>query len=471
MKTTLFSIICLGLVALVSGACGGDSSPGCPFCDNDLQADNIAVPESAEALAVEMAWIAVQGSPTVEDPSLVCEDNFKDVLWRRHVRANSCIWTEQCRIVLTPVFQTNPQYQIIPDPSLATGEEGDIIDNSQERTEIATQAFQQIDDQFKGIVAIQIRRFILENGDASNILGRATSNMGRPYLIVNDPEFIFEDDPDHMDHISTEAVLAHEIGHALNLCHADDPCLSLTPPWTHNLMISNININNRVLVESQCSRARDFVAANLMNSASNIMLTDVIYNDEQSDLIPNGMKHIAFNGLGIQSNKMRTNGFTILLPTQGILKEDAHFLIGFNIDNARITGGDMKLVESNATLEGVDFIVDVKIKNGKISARSIWSFAGGRFTENTSLTSFITTELNTIDEHVYSKEGCKTLPFFHELEVDINLDLLDLPGFERQKATANGSEIAIEARSIIQDEKGRSYQDYFPKTSRPVKIK
>jgi hypothetical protein len=322
-----------------------------------LQADSIAVPNNAEALAVEMAWVAVQGSPTVEDPSLVCEDNFRDVMWRRHVRANSCIWTKQCRIVLTPVFNANPSYQIIPDPRTTVGEEGDVVDNSEERHEIAARAFQQIDDNFKGILAIQIRRFVLENGEASNFLGRTASMMGRPFLIVNDPEFIFEGHPDHMDHKSTEAVLAHEIGHALNLCHADAPCLSLPAPWTHNLMISTMNINNRVLIESQCSRARNFVIDNLLDSMSNIVLTDVIYNNAPNDLIPNEMKHIEFNGLGVRSSKKRPNSFNILLPVKGILRESAHFLIGVNIDNEAVTGGDMNSVSSDSRLRGTDFIV------------------------------------------------------------------------------------------------------------------
>jgi hypothetical protein len=99
------------------------------------------------------------------------------------------------------------------------------------------------------------------------------------------------------------------------------------------------------------------------------------------------------------------------------------------------------------------------------------SFDQYRFIDNTRLASHVTTAFNTIDEHIYSTEGCKTLPFFNEIEINVSLDLLDLPGFERQKAAMNGSHISIEARSLIQDKTGRVIKDHFPKVSRPVRIK
>jgi hypothetical protein len=54
--------------------------------------------------------------PSIDDPSLVCQDAPKDVLWRRHERASQCIWIPQCWIPMrSEAVVSKANYDLLSD--------------------------------------------------------------------------------------------------------------------------------------------------------------------------------------------------------------------------------------------------------------------------------------------------------------------------------------------------------------------
>jgi len=110
--------ILFAIIALFSSC--GDNSPGCPFCSDELATESV-LPIGTEVFGIEMKWSALQEAPSIVDPSLVCEDTFQEVLLRRHIRAGSCIWTPQCKVILGTVIGPTSNYGLFADADLSTG--------------------------------------------------------------------------------------------------------------------------------------------------------------------------------------------------------------------------------------------------------------------------------------------------------------------------------------------------------------
>ncbi|MEX0884754.1 MAG: hypothetical protein WDZ72_14900, partial [Cyclobacteriaceae bacterium] len=119
----LKSWIC-AMAFLLTSNCGSPPS-GCPHCSDDLQLPSI-LPENVPFRTLEMKWSALNGAPTIDDPSLVCEDSFGEVLLNRHLRAGTCNWT-QCKILLGTVFGSTANYGLFDDPDLSVGAPGDVV--------------------------------------------------------------------------------------------------------------------------------------------------------------------------------------------------------------------------------------------------------------------------------------------------------------------------------------------------------
>src|SRR4029078_12147985 len=87
-----------GLAALLASAVS--TTAACNYCLPGLSEGENAPglfpgytpPLSSFILHASMKWCGVQGSPAVDNPSLVCAPNFKTMMLNRSDRASQYIW-------------------------------------------------------------------------------------------------------------------------------------------------------------------------------------------------------------------------------------------------------------------------------------------------------------------------------------------------------------------------------------------
>ena len=101
--------------------------PGCPWCTNEPA----VLPASDPEMHVSVRWCGIDESPSVNDPSLACQSDFKTMMWRRHERAADCIWIPQGRLTLRSGGAiTKTDYVSFPDLDTSVGLAGDVETDS-----------------------------------------------------------------------------------------------------------------------------------------------------------------------------------------------------------------------------------------------------------------------------------------------------------------------------------------------------
>jgi hypothetical protein len=322
----------------------GQKQPGCPFCTTDLQQASVLPLPANPLKALQIKWVALSGAPSILDPSTVCENDFKDVLFRRHIRASGCIWTPQCKIILRSVFGPEPNYGIINDPDLSIGEPGDVVINadlglSDEMFNLVNAADAHWNAQPTGITAIAIRRFIWSDGKPSSVKGYATPNGGtRPFLFIVDPEFLPA--TFHDVHVSTEQMLSHELGHALGLCHSDKAGCNQVDANQQigNLMLSDGNANHRVLTSNQCDIARNKYPQVFINGREHVLISSTM-DSLDNNLINKNMRYLDLHKIVVYDGSPHKGNLKFILGTNGLFQgnKTAYWLV-LNIDNNESTG-------------------------------------------------------------------------------------------------------------------------------------
>lgn len=336
-------------------------------CTADLKAEQV-LGDDVPALAVGIRWAGLNGAPSVDDPSLVGEDNFKDMLWRRHERASECIWIPQCRITLRSAMgiQSSDYIRIddIDDPAIVDDQPGDVVvrvNGARDYSELR-QLWQNADLEFgnleKGLLALSVGRFINRDGNTAEFIGISGVALNyddvstedvieRPAIAVIDPTYL--SDPD------TEEVLAHEVGHKLGLCHTDDDC-SVEEGNNDNLMTPAVS--SILLTEDQCEKARERLENSTqldppVESGTVLGLIDAAQDVEE----PNIPNHLDIRKLVVVDDAERGAGLTLALRLEGPLAiNTGRYLFALNIDNDESTGAPLSAIVPGATMTGVDVV-------------------------------------------------------------------------------------------------------------------
>ena len=205
----------------------------------------------SEIIQIPIRWCVLEGSPSLDDPTLVGEATVRDVLWRRHERASDHIYLGTAGINFRSGATIGlPTFPVIPDPDTTLGSIGDVVDpNLDGGAEFETiindcqTAWDTGAPTVTGITAVHIRRFVDLSGTLTDIGGLApaprvssgASQLLNGILMVIDNAYLLpkcsasvtEDcsnlvaaplsdlgDP-------VDKVLGHELGHTLTLVHGD----------------------------------------------------------------------------------------------------------------------------------------------------------------------------------------------------------------------------------------------------------
>ncbi len=458
----------LTICTILLSSCGTNQR-GCPFCTSDLQEDRVVSP-STPLKGLYMKWVALPGAPSISNPSLVCEDDFKDVLFRRHIRAASCIWIPQCRIALTPAFSPDSNYGIIQDQDLSIGQPGDVVINadtlfSSEILDTFNVADAYWNGQPSGVTAIAIRRFINPDGTNINIGGLGFANSGtRPGLFIIDPEFLPH--LHHEEHVGAEQILAHELDHVLGLCHPDEgDCNQINAnSEISNLMLANSNGLNKKLTESQCEIARNLYP-HLFTDGREHVIVGHIMDTPDTNLINKNMGYIDLHKIVMFDGSPHQGNLKFLLGTNGLFQEKkATYWLVLDTDNNESTGLRAIEVIAGSKQSGIELIVKITVDENKIAKAEIFKAKKSSFSPLNLPKNFLKAQLNTIKAYGYTNvnQPFKPIPLFEELEIEISAEAfqeLSLPG-QGKPAFPNGLKMQAISEGFSSD--GKVFSDSCP---------
>ena len=388
-------LVWASMTVLVAMAAIAPANPALPqACTPELKAEPV-VNSSLDALAVGLRWCGLIGAPAVDDPTLVGETSFKDMLWRRHERASECIWIPQCRITLRSaagiVKDDYQQIADIDDPLIDDDVPGDVVVRIIDGDEVTRdyselrQLWQNCDlawgEQEKGLLALSIGEFIGRDGNSRADVGVA--GVALNYDDLSDPDNVLErpafavQDPTLLADPNTERTLGHEIGHKVGICHPDQSC-STADVATGTIMDSGAD-GSILLNEEQCMVARNTVenSTQLDPPAGTGEVLGLIdgRGDPDEANIPDLMD---IRKLVAVDDTEKGEGLTLALRLQGALgANQVLFVIGLDVDNDITTGAPLAPLVPGSAMQGVDVALLVQANQNGAGAAQVRRAIGG----------------------------------------------------------------------------------------------
>jgi hypothetical protein len=359
-----------------------------------------AVPTGIQQIKIPVRWSGCEGAPSMENPGQVLETTTDDVLLARLQRVSDQVYMPQARIAFrSGATSLMPSFPIIPDPDTSIGQPGDVLDFTIDPTEYqqlihnCRAIWEAADPSVKGILAVQINKFVDRNGNRTALLGLGGYAFGSsPSRITTiDPAYLLpcseQGEPclDGFGFWQEQSTLGHELGHALSLMHgngvddngdgviddtAEDEENASDFLTGHNLMQYGGGLS---LTSGQCVQARRFALLNIPDVIVDPVPLPLCDNrtDELRD-VNESERYIDIESLGMSVDRNDT-ATTFSQDIAGMLPKDVSGLRYFflvDIDNNLKTGGMPTDIKIPIIAQGIEFaaLVEVNATRGIVAA-------------------------------------------------------------------------------------------------------
>lgn len=382
---------------------------------------------------IPIKWCGIEGSPSMDDPTVVGETTTKDVLWRRHERISDAVLIPTCDATLrSGAIAPVPDFPIIADPLTTAGSQpGDIS--------LGTQATPDFDEYVSaiqdcraaweaqgfagdyGITAVHINRFVDNTGANYGVLGLggfAQDQYSDPVLqsvannvMVIDNAYTLPTSP--LLNLSTpdanDTILGQEVLHAVSLFHGngidedadgnldedevdgvDNDGDGLTdedgPHDPDNLMYP-FYPNGTMLTAAQCTRLRDQTTLHVPGTEVDPVpepFADTGRDSLRDVPAAESFIDIKLAGVALETAKALTYFF---LSTAGTFPDSGKLALEFSFmldaDGNRETGGrphDLRIPTRAVGIELVGVVSLTREAGGKlVVSRAFYKFEDGVF--------------------------------------------------------------------------------------------
>lgn len=263
---------------------------------------------AGDRILVPVRWCGVEGSPSMENPSVVNETSTDDVLWRRHERPTDRIYQNDVDMTFrsgaTASIKNGPQsFPIIRDPSDSSGNPGDLIN-------------------------------FLENNDAVAMCRRAWT-MGDPLYFDQNNNGVVNIGADTLLSTTEPSVGSIELGHnnaSLNTVPSDIGYVDIN----NN---GNFDIGERIYRDENTNNIVDSNDTLLVNT-DGIVVGVVNLADIGAVLIP-VPSNIKYHDLIRQPNRTYNVGYPQVKGITSVNANDIEFTsIGFPVHGVAVSGSD-----------------------------------------------------------------------------------------------------------------------------------
>jgi hypothetical protein len=409
--------------------------------------------EGEAIITLPVRWCAVEGTTAASDPATI-----NDTLFERTVRASDDIWLLGAQIKIQGALTAAGPVPIVPDPSVALGNPGDIVDPRDDRgselnTAIAScrEAWDSLamssGSPLPGPIALNVGGFVNgDNSPADELLGWGGYTTWAPKtehpcdsnsdLISASGGFFAVVDSSVMGDPAQDArLVAHELGHVLYLSHGngmddDDDTFydKWCDPWEpipdpgETVMHSDILTTTDDITTLQRGTSRDiaYVYTGSQIDTGDGPVNGPTVSDQRADVAGDvGAPSVDLTYVELVVQEENLEFLTITL-THGLLglvlpDETNRYLAFIDLDNDPITGGSPAEFDFPTQMTGVEVVTQVAVDQDRSTSQTVLWFDGETFVDVTG---------DVVDVQLTSPEGGEeATPLFDVVTMTVNLPL------------------------------------------------